>query len=293
MYEAPDRATMEKHMSVTSPMNREDLLELAALDAFGLLSEYEAALYTRSFHYAPATVQDEILALQALIVTDVALLSKDEPPAELRRLVIERVAKAIEQDSPAHEPLATIGGRRTSLGAIPMEPIERHRSVVGSVMSRHFWRAAAFVMIGALGVIAYFHIDATRFQHELTKMFIADNTHAQIEQFIGPTFKEFLFNPAAKSVVLRPVDGRTEHRAVVYMVEGQSQGLLVIEGLEWKDGYELRVRDAAGDVHRVAQFSSYHRLTGVAIELASSVVAMAPGATWEIAFNGQVLLASV
>ena len=43
-------------MSVPNPMTREELLELSALDALGLLEEYEAALFTRSFHHAPAAV---------------------------------------------------------------------------------------------------------------------------------------------------------------------------------------------------------------------------------------------
>ncbi len=47
-------------MTSPEPMTRKELLELAALDVLGLLDEYEAAYYTRSFHHAPASVQDEI-----------------------------------------------------------------------------------------------------------------------------------------------------------------------------------------------------------------------------------------
>ncbi len=62
-------------MTSPAPMSREELLELAALDALGLLDEYEAALYTRSFHHAPAAVQDEIKDLQATFATPVVTLT--------------------------------------------------------------------------------------------------------------------------------------------------------------------------------------------------------------------------
>ncbi len=57
-------------MTSPEPMTRQELLELAALDALGLLDRYEAALYTRSFHHASAPVQDEIVRLQAEIASD-------------------------------------------------------------------------------------------------------------------------------------------------------------------------------------------------------------------------------
>ncbi len=61
-------------MSPPTPMTREELIELAALDALGLLDEYESALFTRSFHHAPAAVQKEIKDLQAAVTADPSLL---------------------------------------------------------------------------------------------------------------------------------------------------------------------------------------------------------------------------
>ena len=77
-------------------MTREQLLELAALDALGLLDEYEAALYNRSFHDAPAAVQEEIQRLQALVANDETLRVDEEPDPSLRARVLTAVAKAIE-----------------------------------------------------------------------------------------------------------------------------------------------------------------------------------------------------
>ena len=45
-------------MTSVEPMTPRQLLELASLDALGLLDDIESTAYTRSFHDAPATVQD-------------------------------------------------------------------------------------------------------------------------------------------------------------------------------------------------------------------------------------------
>ena len=81
-------------MTSSEPMTQRELLELAALDALGLLDEFEAAYYTRSFHDAPATVQDEIKRLQAELATDQRLLPGDEPDPTRGGVQQHRVAFA-------------------------------------------------------------------------------------------------------------------------------------------------------------------------------------------------------
>ena len=49
-------------MTTPTPMTHEELLELAALDALGLLDEYESALFTRSYHHAAVAVGPEAAA---------------------------------------------------------------------------------------------------------------------------------------------------------------------------------------------------------------------------------------
>ena len=109
-----NRAFGSQPMSAPSPMSRDDLLELAALDAFGLLDDYEAALFTRSFHHAPVGVQDEIRELQAEYAGDEALLPEVGPDATLKARVLRSVATAIEEESIELAPLATIGRRRST-----------------------------------------------------------------------------------------------------------------------------------------------------------------------------------
>ena len=93
-------------------MAREELIESAALDAFGLLEDYEAALFTRSFHHAPAAVQSEIISMQAEITSDERLLPGVNPDPKLRERMLDAVEKAIEKETAELEPLAIIGRPR-------------------------------------------------------------------------------------------------------------------------------------------------------------------------------------
>ena len=148
-------------MTAATSMTIKELLELAALDAFGLLDEYEGALYTESFHHAPATVQDDIKRLQAQIASDESLLPIDEPDPALRDRVLAAVAKAIEADSSKLAPLATIGRpRRTA-----PETAQRVLSASGQ-----FWRAASFVLAGTLLATAYLWSDSYRASQQIATL---------------------------------------------------------------------------------------------------------------------------
>ena len=78
-------------MTSPNPLTREDLLELAALDALDLLDEFDSAHYTRSFHDAPARVQDEIKQRQAELAADTTLLPEEGPTPSLRPRVLDAV----------------------------------------------------------------------------------------------------------------------------------------------------------------------------------------------------------
>jgi hypothetical protein len=91
-------------------MSREELLELAPLDAFGFLDEVEAALFNRAFHHAPASVQAEVRALQAQLAEEAIFQGDEDPRPLLRQKVLIRVAEEIEDATERLKPLATIGG---------------------------------------------------------------------------------------------------------------------------------------------------------------------------------------
>ena len=125
-------------MTSTEPITPKELLELASLDAMGLLDDFEATVYTRAFHEAPATVQDEVVRLQAQVAGDLSLLPGDEPDPKLRERVLKAVAAAIERNDDALAPLASIGRRRRGIRGA------ERRFLSGSPAM--YWRAASFML---------------------------------------------------------------------------------------------------------------------------------------------------
>ena len=179
-------------MTSPNPLTRQDLLELAALDALGLLDEFDSAHYTRSFHDAPTTVQDEIKLRQAELASDRTLLPEEGPPPSLRQRVLDGVAEAVEQNDQELAPLAQIG--------------QRYRATVVSSAegfgqtSAPFWRAAVFVLAAAVVVLAYFAADAYRQGNLIAVAALTGNTTEQLEKMIGPTFKDFLLDGNAELI---------------------------------------------------------------------------------------------
>ena len=267
-------------------MTRQELLELAALDALGLLDRYEAALYTRSFHYASAPVQDEIVRLQAEIVSDESLLPLDEPDSSLRERVLRKVAEAIEREASEFAPLATIGRRRHR------GPGETGgRLAFGA--SGQFWRAAAFVMAGAVVVMAYFWSDATREHNELAKLALSSLTDVQLNQMVGPGITGFIFDDNVQRVVLKPVGPNASFEAVLFVNPETGKAFLVTNNFDRNldPTYAVNLTLADGQPDRLLAFMSTGGLGGFRFEFAATALT---SATWSISkiSSGAVLLTS-
>ena len=260
-------------MTSPEPMTRQELLELAALDALGLLDRYEAALYTRSFHYASAPVQDEIVRLQAEIVSDESLLPEEEPDGSLRERVLRKVAEAIEREASEFAPLATIGRRRRH------GPGESDgRLAFGA--SGQFWRAAAFVMAGAVVVLAYFSTEANRSSNEIARLAITNDTE-QLAVVLGPMGRDFVVGDSEKTA-LRPANGG-KFIGAVYVNDAINQAFVFFDGLKRtnSDDYTLRVVLEDGTTKNLQAFRSSGIFSGFRVaNLSASLLASI--ARWEI-----------
>ncbi|HRP63877.1 MAG TPA: hypothetical protein PK400_11325 [Phycisphaerales bacterium] len=272
-------------MTAPNPMTRKEMLELAALDVLGLLDEYEAALYTRSFHQAPASVQDEIVQLQAEIAEDPALLSDENPDATLRDRVLDYVSRAMEQEL---APIATIGHRR-------QEPVEQRDVIarIGFAGSGLGWRVATFALCGVVLVFIYFLSVSIQQQHELTKLALDNNTSTQIEQILGRTFKDYFFDDTTHRFNLKPSASSDSARAVLLVAEDFGRAMLITEELPEGTGpMELTVRDANGTVHVVARFEGRRRLASIEVNVAQ-FASLGTEAVWEVRGANDFLLRSV
>ena len=271
-------------MTSPEPMTRQELLELAALDALGLLDRYEAALYTRSFHYASAPVQDEIVRLQAEIVSDESLLPEEEPDDSLRERVLRKVAEAIEREASEFAPLATIGRRRRH------GPGESDgRLAFGA--SGQFWRAAAFVMAGAVVVLAYFSTEANRSSNEMARLALMSDTE-QLAVVLGPMGRDFVVGDSQK-IALRPEKGG-KFSGAIYVNETTKLAFVFFDGLPRTTGdeYTLHVVLEDGTTEKLQAFRGSGTFSGFRVaNLSASLLASI--ARWEITdLAGAVILTS-
>jgi hypothetical protein len=273
-------------MTSPTPMTREELIELAALDAFGLLDEYEAALYTRSFHHAPVAVQNEIRELQAAFAREPSLLPDVEPDPALRQRVLDAVARAIEADSLTLAPLAMIGR--------PDRARPGTAARIGAGASTPFWRAAAFALAAALLVVAYFAGQFLERNNRMTDGVLGLLTPDQVEEVIGPTFKDFVGNPNCTTRTLRPVDGVDLDAFAIVYVNERNEAFLFAACLPQNSGpFTLTLTDESnGDEFVNRSFRRISTLTGLRLS-APVTASMAGKLTWAITdVGGNVLLQS-
>jgi len=254
------------------------------MDAYGLLDEYEANLFTRSLLNAPPAIRDEIIELQAALVTDESFLPDDNPTPHLRQRVLDAVNHEVEVSTGDLAPLATIG---------PDLPVAERRSSAWRIGSGGMaWRAATFMLTGAAIVLAYFGAVAHRQTNELTQYVMGIITKEQVRDLIGPDYLTFLGNPKSQSKAMRTVDDTFPGMATVYFHEGVGDCFVLAMGLPQSNGaYTVRTVDATGTVTEMGSLRS----DGGVVSLRLSKVAVAALATmsWEITDSaGDVVLRS-
>jgi len=269
-------------------MTPRQLLELASLDALGLLDDVESAMYTRSFHDAPAMVQDEVLRLQGEIADDLVLLPGEEPDPELRERVLRAVADALALDDTL-APLARIGRQRRERD----RDGSRRRGRVSLGGSGQFWRAASFAMAGVSLIMAYFLAIGRQASSELYDAFIWDDTERLAVLLTVPA-KEFLLDESEK-VNLAPLDDNAGYDATLYVNSEAGRVLILVADLPGRagKGYQLQaIVTGSTEPTVLKRFHCPAGFGGVRIDELSATL-LATVAIWQIAtIDGTVLLSS-
>ncbi len=272
-------------MTSVEPMTPRQLLELASLDALGLLDDVESAMYTRSFHDAPATVQDEVLRLQGEIAKDHLLLPGEEPDPELRERVLKAVADAIARDD-SLAPLARIGKTRRST-----ERDNEGRVYLGG--SGQFWRAASFALAGVSLIMVYFMAMGRQASDDLTAAALWNNT-VELEVLLSPPAKAFLLDESIK-IDLIALDTDAVYDASVFVNRDSRQALILVSNLPAAEGkaYVLQaVVPGSLEPTLVKRFHAEAGFGGVRVDdLPARLLAAA--VRWQITtIDGTVLLTS-
>ena len=214
-------------------MSTRELLELAALDAMGLLDEGERESFDTAFRAAPPEVQARLRAEQARFANAEHLLPPVDPPAGLRARVMAAVREAIASvrgdDSGV---LASIGG-----------PIRNNAPM---------WRAACFAFATAAGVMAVLYLTVAQQNQQMVARF-ESGTITEMIQDMGPRAKEILMSTDVRPVAFTPSapDVHPSVNASLYFDPRTGEALLLCEGLPVADGtYTLTVR-TGDDAHNL------------------------------------------
>ncbi|MBC7833610.1 MAG: hypothetical protein H7Y88_00735 [Phycisphaerales bacterium] len=160
-------------------MTTHELLELAGLDALGLLDERERESFDRGFAAAPPALQAQIRREQARFARADGTLPEVDAPVSLRARVIAAVRDAVQAMAGSHERSFTL---------MPSRGVAR------------VWRAAAIGCATAAIVFGFTTLQM-RSQFEAVNERIAANF--QSDQWIrelGPRFEQMLFDPSTRFV---------------------------------------------------------------------------------------------
>jgi len=209
-------------------MTTRELLELASLDAMGLLDERERLAFERAFRAAAPAVRRQVRREQERLTGDVSTLPDIEPPAELRGRVISSVRDAI----------AT--ARQDVVGQIVPENFSLRANV------SPLWRAACIGF--ATATLVLFGVGySLQSQYSETLAIGQSGEIAEIAQQLGPKFEQVLLSPTAQRVAFTssasdPSETPGDLRAALYIDEESKTAFLVCRNLPTVgDGNEFRL----------------------------------------------------
>ena len=240
--------------------NYNQLIELAVLDAHGVLEPLEVDLFNRAFHEAPAAIQDEIIQMQEAFAIDASLLPDIELPNSLKQKVIQRVNTVADKEASKLAPLALIGAR-----------LGRSRDRADSMPSSQLWRLVAMVLLGVAVVLAVLAIDAQRRASNMATIALNAETNESLAELAGPGFTNFVGNPYCKIVRLERESGRSEGYIRVAIHELTGEGYVM--GLDLHDGEEIIIQGTTptGEVIEIARLTAESPVVGREFKLDPAV----------------------
>lgn len=212
-------------------LSTQDLLEMASLDAMGLLDIEERESFERAFRAASPAVQAQVRREQLRLSRLDDVLPAVDPPIGLRARVLSAVRDAISTVSPIKINQAAPSLRPTT-GV--------HR----------FWRAAAMGTIAATMVFGFFALRVHSDYQALQDTMSANSTSDMFMREFGPWFDGALFDPSTKVLAFNPDAGAVNGRAgkaVLLIDPANGKAQLLVKNLPATEGlYEVVITTVDG-----------------------------------------------
>ena len=264
-------------MTSSESISRNELLELAPLEALGLLDDIEERRFDIGFAEATSAVQSEIHDLQAAVAAEFGSASKDAPDRALRYRVLASLSAAIDAEDTHCAPIAAIGNptafRRTEHSSNPettqanvvADAVRRDRASRSALL----WRAAALTFGCGLLVVLFFANNLAQTTRDLAHLALSNEVRTELRDRVGFTYLSYLDSSTAQAVSLAGSAG--DGAGVLFIETKNNSALFVAFDLPQSEGpYSLVAFDPATDeLTQLATITSTQQFAALEVDLGS------------------------
>ncbi|MDA0803331.1 MAG: hypothetical protein O2819_06195 [Planctomycetota bacterium] len=292
-----------------SPVDRDELFELAQLELLGALDDPDLSRLEALRRRAPAALLAEVLDLQAALAADDDLLPDVNPDAALRSRVLAGIADAAElRRRDGLTPLASLGEvprgelssdrlgtQPGSLGARRTRFDNAEEAVSASLLSAAresntdalvarwrfsavFWRAASVALGASLLVVMLANYSLTNRVSHISELALGASTRADLVQFTGPALTQQLQGESIIRGMVAP-SGNNAAGMVIKSPLAQS-GLLVAIKLPKRSIYDIVVRSGADSWTIHSGYAPTDSIDSIALNFGNAV--LGPGSRIEV-----------
>jgi hypothetical protein len=227
-------------------MTIRDLLEMASLDALGLLDDEERAAFDASFRAASPDIQAQVRREQRRAVDLDAILPQVEAPAGLRARVLGAVRRAIAEVS---TPVASLQ---------PVSDAGHRRSLFGFTRATPVWRAACIGFATATVVLSGAFGWMTRAHSQLANQMTSGKMLEEFQQVAGSRALDILAARNRDDVSLIPAGNDVAQGVIanLYLDIDKGEAVLLCRGLPALAGEYRLVIENGADQKRIQAFES-------------------------------------
>lgn len=245
----------------TEPATTRDLIELAVIDALGLLDDEERVAFERGVASAPATLREMIREEQARMADISALLPEVDPDPSLRERTISRIALEIERKHGAGGASAPARRVAHAAGASVDRPVrlQRARRVNPA------WRIAAVGMSVAVVALSVVQVQMRR---QIDSVSEDASASALIDSAGTGHIEDVLFNETVERYYLRPVGNVGNAKATLLINRDRGSSCLHYGNFANGATYRLVVLDDAGEaVSELCSFKAEKLISNIAFDM--------------------------
>ncbi len=161
---------------MNTPMTTQELIELAVLDAMGLLDEQERESFDAAFARAAPAIQAQVRREQTRLSTSEHLLPDVEPPAGLRAMVLDAVRRAMALPRESRTERTHRRARALAIGLVPARQVSP------------LWRAASVGFAAAAMVFGFTFLRLKTEFGALAKAVESDRLISEMQGAVGSPY---------------------------------------------------------------------------------------------------------